>query len=97
MSNAVKFTAQGGVSLKVALDSTDTSISPKSHTKGLLFSVSDTGTGIAATELEPAFDNHYQVNHRSQKHTTGTGLGLPISQQLAHAMGVHIRVTSMLN
>jgi signal transduction histidine kinase/CheY-like chemotaxis protein len=97
VSNAVKFTAQGGVSLKVALDSTDTSISPKSHTKGLLFSVSDTGTGISATELEPVFDAYYQVNQRSQKHTTGTGLGLPISQQLAHAMGGHIRVTSMLN
>ncbi|MDC1340604.1 ATP-binding protein [Oceanospirillaceae bacterium] len=97
VSNAIKFTAKGGVHIKVTLENTEAENSNKSNAKGLFFSVSDTGAGINETDLSLVFNAYHQVGQRYQKHTSGSGLGLAISQQLAHAMGGNISVTSKLN
>lgn len=84
LGNALKFTQQGYVSLRV-------SAAPST----LVFEVEDTGMGIAADELGTLFDAFSQTEsgRRSQE---GTGLGLPISRQFVRLMGGDIRVNSTL-
>jgi len=74
VSNALKFTAHGGVSVVVAHDGTRVTID-----------VIDTGEGISADKREAIFDPFVQVDSMVGR-VSGTGLGLPISRRLARAM-----------
>ena len=74
VSNAVKYTIKGWVELKLS-----------AHEKQLLFSVVDTGVGIASEDLERVFEPFRQVHASMQ--VGGTGLGLAISRKLVVAMG----------
>jgi len=85
LGNAVKFTQQGGVFLKVGVRAGST----------IRFQVEDTGQGIDPVYLEEIFQPFRQVGdpaHRSE----GTGLGLAISQHLVQLMGGQLQVTSQL-
>jgi len=84
LSNAVKFTEQGIVKCRVSMDEAE---------GRLLFSISDTGPGIAPDNLETIFEafTQAQAGRDSQK---GTGLGLTISQQFVHLMGGELTVES---
>jgi PAS domain S-box-containing protein len=84
MGNAVKFTHEGLVGLRVSL--------ADAHT--LQFAVKDTGHGIANYELETIFNPFVQA--AQGKTAGGTGLGLAISQRLARAMNGDIEVSSVL-
>lgn len=75
ISNAIKFTEEGTIT-----------ISAKQHDDELLFSVADTGPGIAAEDQERIFEPFIQTQTGIQ-HAGGTGLGLPISRKLADAHG----------
>ncbi|MEG4485034.1 PAS domain S-box protein [Microcoleus sp. D2_18a_B4] len=90
LGNAIKFTNQGSVTLRVrAAQRNKTSC----H---LYFEVEDTGVGIAPTEIDKLFKVFVQAqagNNLSQ----GTGLGLAISQKLVKLMGGKIRVKSTLH
>lgn len=91
LSNAVKFTQSGGVTLKAftcPLSSSDNKIK-------LCFSVTDTGKGIAETELDRLFDPFVQTAS-GIKSLGGTGLGLAISRQFAELMGGAITASSTL-
>ncbi|NEQ42959.1 MAG: response regulator [Leptolyngbya sp. SIOISBB] len=89
LGNAIKFTDQGSVILRVdVLNQTDEQVR-------LLFQVIDTGTGIAETDLAKLFEAFEQVGDR-QKQAEGTGLGLAISQRIVRLMGSQIQVTSEL-
>ena len=81
LGNAVKFTARGGVTLRVVVSR---------HGSQLLFEVEDTGVGIAEDKQREIFFPFHQVGHVAG----GTGLGLPISQRLCEAMGGQLRVRS---
>ncbi len=85
LGNAVKFTTQGGIKLRVKND--------KSKTRTLVFEVEDTGDGIAPDELSLVFDAFYQGtgNRQSQQ---GTGLGIPISHRFVRMMGGDLTVSS---
>ena len=84
LSNAVKFTEKGSVTLECDWhDSQRVSIS-----------VSDTGVGIPAEELERIFEPFVQVGRSLIQAQEGTGLGLAISRDLARGMGGDIVVTS---
>jgi len=85
MSNAVKFTIQGSVTLGVA-DSND-----QVH-----LTVRDTGIGIAADRLEAIFDPFTQADPSMSRRYGGTGLGTTISKQLVELMGGRIWVESKL-
>ena len=86
LGNAIKFTAMGEVALNVELQSTR-----------LLFSVSDTGIGIAADQTERIFQAFEQMaKPGSAEYRTGTGLGLTISRELAHALGGDLTCSSTL-
>ncbi|TAL18467.1 PAS domain S-box protein [bacterium] len=84
IGNAIKFTEDGSVSVKVTLDT-----APPATTAGrfrLLFEVSDTGVGIPCDKLETIFDPFYQSGLSHHAKHGGTGLGLNISRQLVTLM-----------
>lgn len=88
LSNAIKFTHQGSVHLKVTL------INIHDNTVDLLFSVQDTGIGIAKTEQTKMFEPFEQKEGQSTRRYGGTGLGLPICKKLANLMHGEISLTS---
>ncbi|UCQ53804.1 aerobic respiration two-component sensor histidine kinase ArcB [Edwardsiella tarda] len=86
IGNAVKFTQQGGVSVRVWREPSDK----------LFFEVRDTGIGIPRDEQDKIFAMYYQVKDRNGgKPATGTGIGLAVSKRLAQAMGGDIVVSSV--
>ena len=93
LSNAVKFTQSGGVILKAF---TCPLSSVRDNKIKLCFSVTDTGKGIAETELERLFDPFVQTAS-GIKTPGGTGLGLAISRQFAQLMEGEITASSVLN
>ena len=86
--NAVKFTPEGSVTVKVSLDSE----TPCEHL--LRFQVADTGMGIPESKLEGLFSPFTQVDASTTRKFGGTGLGLSICKRLVNLMGGHIGVTS---
>ncbi|EJQ4426002.1 aerobic respiration two-component sensor histidine kinase ArcB [Escherichia coli] len=85
ISNAVKFTQQGQVTVRVRYDEGDM----------LHFEVEDSGIGIPQDELDIIFAMYYQVkDSHGGKPATGTGIGLAVSRRLAKNMGGDITVTS---
>jgi signal transduction histidine kinase len=83
LGNAVKYTDQGRVTLRVAPEDSDC----------IRFEVRDTGPGIAADEQERIFQAFYQTQGGIAK-SEGTGLGLTISRQFVRLMGGEITVAS---
>jgi PAS domain S-box-containing protein len=91
--NAVKFTEQGGITIRVAVDSAKDETQCPDAAIPLAFTVEDTGVGIAPEELNQIFDAFAQAAAGRQM-TGGTGLGLSISQSLVRLMGGEITVQS---
>lgn len=91
-NNALKFTDRGGVTLRVAT----TSKSSLGTEIKLIFTVEDTGKGIAPAELETLFEPFTQTK-TGKEAKTGTGLGLTISRKFARLMGGDIEVESVEN
>lgn len=85
ISNAMKFTQQGQVRVRVGYDGDDT----------LRFEVVDSGIGIPESEQDKIFAMYYQVkDSHGGKPATGTGIGLAVSRRLAKNMGGDITVSS---
>jgi signal transduction histidine kinase/HAMP domain-containing protein/CheY-like chemotaxis protein len=84
LSNAFKFTAEGGVTLRIERFGED----------ALCFSVNDTGIGIADEKLDVIFEAFQQADGTTSRTYGGTGLGLSISRELARALGGEINVQS---
>lgn len=89
ISNALKFTLSGGISIEISCD--------KSNPFFLEFVVEDTGMGIPKDKQKEIFDAFSQVDEFQTKNTQGTGLGLSISKYLIEAMGGSIELYSELN
>jgi signal transduction histidine kinase/CheY-like chemotaxis protein len=87
LSNGVKFTDQGRVTLEVKV------LSEGPREVQLSFAVRDTGTGILPDQLEKVFRPFEQAGD-AQHRTGGTGLGLSISRQLVRLMGSDLHVES---
>jgi signal transduction histidine kinase/ActR/RegA family two-component response regulator len=85
MSNAIKFTHTGSVTLKAAVEG-----------KFVRISVIDTGIGIPEKALPHIFDRFEQAERDTDKHYGGTGLGLDISKQLVKMHGGEITVASVV-
>jgi CheY-like chemotaxis protein len=87
LGNAVKFTAQGGVALRVRTDRAGPT-GPLLHVE-----IEDTGPGISLDEQDKLF-RHFEQTKSGQQTGTGTGLGLAISREFVRLMGGEITLTS---
>ena len=83
ISNAIKFTDEGTITVKVAYAKNE-----------LLFSVVDTGIGIAKDKVPILFNPFVQADSSTSRRFGGTGLGLSISKRLVELMGGEIGVES---
>jgi signal transduction histidine kinase/ActR/RegA family two-component response regulator len=86
MSNAIKFTHTGSVTLSAEV-----------YDDMVRISVTDTGIGIPEKALNSIFDRFQQAEHDTDKHYGGTGLGLDISKQLALMHGGDLTVQSVVD
>lgn len=87
LSNAIKFTAEGG----------DVSVSAQEENKGvrqLVVAISDTGIGIPEEELDQIFDKFHRAGDLLTNKVEGTGLGLSIARQIVEHHGGRIWATS---
>jgi PAS domain S-box-containing protein len=92
LSNAVKFTDAGGrIAIACETLPADGDAGPR-----VRVTVSDTGRGIPADQLERVFEPFVQVDTSLTRTSEGTGLGLAISRDLARAMGGDLAATSTL-
>jgi signal transduction histidine kinase len=76
LSNAIKFTNEGTVTLSARADGAD-----------MLYTVSDTGIGIAAEHRGRIFEPFFQVEMSKARRVAGTGLGLSVTRHLAQLLG----------
>lgn len=88
ISNAVKFTYQGKITMSVQL------LKENEEKVTLTFSVKDTGIGIPLSKLDKIFENFQQASSGTSRLYGGTGLGLAIVKQLVESQGGHILVES---
>jgi len=93
LGNAIKFTDQGSITLKVGYLSAQQpeadSVNP------MRFQIEDTGIGIAAEQLTNIFLPFHQIGDQNRQ-VEGTGLGLAISQRLVQLLGGKLQVESHL-
>lgn len=86
INNAVKYTKEGQIDIKVSKNEEETK---------LIFEVKDTGIGIKEENLPVLFDAFMRVDSKKNKKIKGTGLGLAIAKQLAEQMDGMIWVESV--
>lgn len=91
VANAVKFTEQGSVHIDVTLTSENDTDAPMLLNVGVI----DTGIGIAPDKLDHIFQDFAQQDATITRRFGGSGLGLTISQRLAHLMEGKITVSSV--
>jgi PAS domain S-box-containing protein len=107
LSNAIKFTAAGYITLRVSMEQANLDVLAMSHGEvktpvvvpdsqaHIVFTVTDTGSGIAESELAQIFEAFVQTESGRQSQS-GTGLGLPISRKFVQLMGGEMTVNSQL-
>ena len=88
VSNAVKFTSHGSITVSVRLLTED------SEKVTIEFAVADTGIGIPETKIEKIFENFQQASSGTSRLYGGTGLGLAIVKQLVEPQGGKVLVKS---
>lgn len=87
VTNAIKYTKEGGITLSVKH-------APNDH---LEFSVKDTGIGISKADQAKIFEKFYRSEDYRTRETGGTGLGLYVATKLARKLDTHIKMSSRLN
>ncbi|HET6528192.1 MAG TPA: HAMP domain-containing sensor histidine kinase [Balneolaceae bacterium] len=83
ISNAIKYTNEGSISLRYFCDADRTTIEVK-----------DSGTGISEEHLDRLFDRFYRTDNARSRDKGGTGLGLAVVKSILNAHGVEIEVES---
>jgi PAS domain S-box-containing protein len=91
VSNSIKFTIAGKITVSVLLLSED------DEKVSIEFSVTDTGIGIPANKIKTIFENFQQATSDTSRLYGGTGLGLAIAKQLVESQGGTISVKSKVN
>lgn len=86
ITNGIKYTKEGSVLLSVIQDSGN-----------IIFSVKDTGIGIAKTDKDRVFEKFYRSEDYRTRETSGTGLGLFVCRRLAERVSARIQLQSRLH
>ena len=86
VGNSVKFTARGSITLEI-----------EENDDMILFSVRDTGIGIAPEHQQRVFEAFWQVEQSRTRTVQGTGLGLALSKHLSDLLGGRLTLTSELD
>ena len=86
ITNAIKYTQEGSVTLHISADK-----------ENITFAVSDTGIGIRKADINKIFKRFYRAEDYRTRETNGTGLGLYVSTKLAKKLGCKIDVESRIN
>ena len=84
LTNALKFTSRGTVSLEILRQE-----------QTLLFRVQDTGRGIPEEQIDSIFERFFQIDDKDSRELDGAGIGLAIVQQLVDSLGGKISVQSL--
>lgn len=97
LSNALKFTEHGGISVRFARPAPATELARSGLAAGqtLAIAVADTGIGIPADKHKLIFEAFQQADGTTTRRYGGTGLGLTISRELASLLGGEIRIESV--
>lgn len=90
LNNAIKFTKQGSISIKIAHNST-------AHSGNLLFTVADSGIGIPKSKFKDIFQPFTQADSTTTRRHGGTGLGLSITKNLVELMNGEIWLESKID
>ena len=90
IGNAIKFTQQGSISVRVSGSAIG------SGKVNIAFHIKDTGIGIPPEKLAHIFERFFQVESGHAKQHGGTGLGLSITQQMVEMQGGEIRAESVV-
>lgn len=90
LTNAVKYTKDGSVTLRFDFENTD------EDNINLIISVKDTGIGISEENQKYLFDSFKRLDEKSNRNIEGTGLGLSITKKFSDMMGGTIEVDSTL-
>lgn len=88
LTNAVKYTPQGGVEMKVAYERTG------EEGLNLIISVADTGMGIRKEDMGKLFENFQRLDEEKNRNIEGTGLGMNITMSLLKLMDGDMKVES---
>ncbi|CAK7070066.1 MAG: Sensor histidine kinase RcsC [Desulfovibrio sp.] len=97
ISNAIKFTAEGGITVRVGCDAEDVAETGNEPGESLMrVSVTDTGIGIAKDVQKKLFQPFTQADASTSRQFGGTGLGLAISRKLVELLGGDFTVESVL-
>lgn len=99
ISNAIKFTSAGGITLKISRpdNNVDLRLSGLEKSNAVSMSVIDTGIGISKDKLNAIFEAFQQADGTTSRKFGGTGLGLTISKSFTSILGGEIKVNSKLN
>ncbi len=89
ISNAIKYTMQGGVTVNVRCED------QRAYTASLVFEVTDTGIGIEEKDIASLFDAFKRIDEQKNATIQGTGLGLAITKDLVGLMNGSIKVSSV--
>ena len=89
LTNAVKYTEKGSVTIDVGYEKTD-----KANIIGLRFSISDTGIGIKSEDMDKLFAAFERIDEERNRTIEGTGLGMNITRRLLSMMGSRLEVQS---
>jgi signal transduction histidine kinase/CheY-like chemotaxis protein/CHASE3 domain sensor protein len=89
LSNAIKFTEEGSINLHIRKD-------PK-RSDFIIFSVKDTGIGIAEEKQKIIFEAFQQADGSTRRRFGGTGLGLSISREIARLLGGELTLNSKVD
>ena len=98
LSNAFKFTSQGGIELQIGLAKSGWNPEHPALRQAqsvVAFAVTDTGIGIAPEKQRIIFEAFQQADAGTSRKYGGTGLGLAISRELAHLLGGELRLSSV--